>query len=66
MVLALLKMGFVRGFGLKLVGFFLDKVVWPAAEKYVAKTTNTYDNIALENAKRLVSDVIKEFGTGLI
>lgn len=58
MLKMILGMKLFRKFAIDLIRKLLDKHVWPLAYEYVLKSANDYDNIALENARQFVNDVL--------
>lgn len=58
MLKMILGMKLFRKFAVSLVRKLLDKHVWPLAYEYVLKSENPYDNIALDNARNLVNDLL--------
>ena len=43
-----------------IVRAFYDNTVYPAAKKYVEKTENTYDDVALKFLDDLIDDLLED------
>lgn len=60
MLKKMLASGAVKLLGLELVRHLLDSFLLPKARAYVAKTSNGYDDLALEKFESLLKDILAD------
>jgi len=60
MLSSILKSAIFKAIGIKIFEMVLNSVVWPWAEEFVKKTSNTYDEKVLARFKVFLTDVLKD------
>lgn len=60
MLKTILASAIFKSIAIKVFEMILDSVVWPWAEQFVKKSSNTYDDKILTRFKVFLTDVLKD------